>query len=159
MGYSVNIDYDNVTIGFKRTIDCVTEEPYKEQPSKYPFSDIHTSNDVTDIGDSDYKTLIKLIPRVISVLKEMQRSEDFISVLESIAPKKLQGNIALHLLLDVGQFLRQDTVHSMRYSETTKEFWTLVHKMFKGKAVRFFTGEKGEGTKTEVGMLCIPPIL
>ena len=61
---------------------------------------------------------------VIRVMKEIGRTEDFIGALTNIANGKLRGNIALHLLLDVGQFLRQETLHSMRYSNISKDFWT-----------------------------------
>ena len=49
----------------------------------------------------------------IKVLDEVDRTEDVIGVLKNIANGKLKGNIALHCLLGVGQFLRQSTVYSL----------------------------------------------
>ena len=72
--------------------------------------------------------------------------------MRNIAAKEITGNIALHLLLDVGQFLRQQTVHAFRYKEVTKDFWTLVQKLFNGKGVRFFSGSKGAGVSSDSGI-------
>ena len=42
-----------------------------------------------------------MIPSVIAALKEINREEDFVCVLNSIASGKLTGNIALHLSSDI----------------------------------------------------------
>ena len=43
MGYKINTDYENVSIGFKGTVAFVTEEPYKEQPHKYILAYFRTN--------------------------------------------------------------------------------------------------------------------
>ena len=60
----------------------------------------------------------------------MDHADDFISVLNSLS-KIIEHNIAHHLLLDVGEFLRQIyyiTVTTMRYDQTSKYFWLLVNQ-------------------------------
>ena len=71
--------------------------------------------------------------------------DDFYNLLAAIADGYLEDNIALHLMLDIGQFYSYDSIHSMRYSETSLTFWATVQKNFKGKCVNFFRGHKGEG--------------
>ena len=62
---------------------------------------------------------------VLEVLRNMDHADDFISVLNSLS-KIIEHNITHHLLLDVGQFLRQISVTTMRYDQTSKYFWLLV---------------------------------
>ena len=87
--------------------------------------------------------------KVIDILNELKltntRACDFISVLNGIINGDLNGNISVPLLLDVGHFIRQGSVHSVRYSDTTKTFWTLVQTLFMGRGIRFYKGLKGDG--------------
>ena len=57
------------------------------------------------------------------------------------------NNIALNLLLDLRQYLNQQSSTQMRYSQTSLDFWLVVKKLFKGKGVRFFTGCKTHAVK------------
>ena len=80
---------------------------------------------------------------MLKFLGEEGRRVDLITIIESIVSGKLSiKNIALNLLLDLGQYLNQTSSGLMRYSKTTLDFWTIVQKLFKGKGIRFFTGEK-----------------
>ena len=58
----------------------------------------------------------------MTALESMGRAEDFGAVLKVIVSGNLLDNVALHLLLDVGTLLKQSTSHSMRYSQTSKNF-------------------------------------
>ena len=78
-------------------------------------------------------------------MHDNNRLDDFYNLLVAIADGYLEDNIALHLILDIGQFYSYDSIHSMRYSETSLTFWATVQKNFKGKCVNFFRGHKGEG--------------
>ena len=69
----------------------------------------------------------------MTALEFMGRADDFGAVLKAIVSGDLLDNIALHLLLDVGTFLKQSTCHRMRYSQTSKDFWLAVSKLFKGR--------------------------
>ena len=70
------------------------------------------------------------------------------SVIKCLASGKLSmNNIALNLLLDLGQYLNQQSSTQMRYSQTSLDFWVVVQKHFKGKEVRFFTGCKTHAVK------------
>ena len=93
--------------------------------------------------ESDMQKLEKILPDVVHSLNDMGQADDFSSVLQAIAKGKIQNNIALHLLLDVGQLLRQDTPHSMRYNQTSLDFWTLLMKVVHGKGMRLLEGENG----------------
>ena len=55
----------------------------------------------------------------MTALESMGRANDFGAVLKAIVSGNLLDNVALHLLLDVGTFLKQSTCHSMRYSQTS----------------------------------------
>ena len=67
----------------------------------------------------------------MTALESMGRANDFGAVLKASVSGNLLDNMALHLLLDVGTFLKQSTCHSMRYSQTSKDFWLAVSKIFK----------------------------
>ena len=156
-GKTVVINYDTLCVQFKRGCDIESDSKNPKRSrdipnvltisSTPPDSELHVPDSDLPVPDSEIIELNKLLPDVISALKEMGREQDFVSVLRNIADRKITRNVALHLLLDVGQFLRQETVHGMRYSEVTKDFWTLVQKMFKGKGVRFFLGIKRNWSK------------
>ena len=78
---------------------------------------------------------------MIEKFKEIDRQEDFISILEAIVEGRLSmENICLHLLLDIGQKLGTEHSASVRYSKTTIDFWLIVQNLFQGKATRFFRG-------------------
>ena len=58
------------------------------------------------------------LKNMFMVLRDRGRVEDFISVMQSLSNGALPpSNISLNLLLDVGRFLGQETVNSMRYTE------------------------------------------
>ena len=145
MGYKVILDFENVTIRMKRGTEASLVADSISAPK--PHSD-EPSTDESSTMDS----ITGLIPGVIEILKRLGKVDDFISVLKSIADGTLDVNIAMHLLLDVGGFLRQQTVYSMRYHDVTREFWTLVLKLFRGKGIRFFPGLKGEGQDPKSGL-------
>ncbi len=53
--------------------------------------------------------------KVLAVMDKINRRADFLSIVDSLVDGRLSPeSIALHLLLDVGQLLRQSTVYSMR---------------------------------------------
>ena len=96
-----------------------------------------------DALDNVEKRLHELIPDVVKALKDTNRCEDVVSVLQSIASGKLGvTNISLNLLLDLGQYLNQSSSTQMRYSKATLDCWVIVQTLFKGKGIRFFSGSK-----------------
>ncbi|CAG2234370.1 unnamed protein product [Mytilus edulis] len=132
-GIKPNINSENMKITFKRTSLVVNPEPkYKDESVQTPEEDIYA-----------------LLPDVIESLKSMNRLEDFKSTLIAIVNGHLFNNIAFHLLLDVGNFFSQSTIHNTRYSEETILFWLTIQKLFKGKDIIFFRGYKGQGLSSE----------
>lgn len=91
--------------------------------------------------DDHMEQLAKIVPDVVNVLNDLGRSDDFGSVLKAIGNGQIKDNIALHLLLDIGQYLRHDSSKHMRYSKTTIDFWTLVQKIIHGKGMRILEGD------------------
>ena len=94
--------------------------------------------------------------RAMEAVKQTGRGQDFVSVLTALANGTLEPeNIVVHCLLDIGNFLSAESLRNVRYNTTTLDFWSLVYKMFRGKATRFFRGtmsasnDKTEG-KTEL---------
>ena len=80
------------------------------------------------VGPSEFS---HLLPEKMTALESMGRANDFGAVLKDIVSGNLPENIALHLLLDVGTFLKEITCHSMRYSQTSKDFRLAVSTFFK----------------------------
>ena len=79
---------------------------------------------------SSYSEFRHLLPKVMTVLESMNRAGVFGAVLKAIVFDNVLDNIALHLLLAVGTFLKQSTCHGMRYRQTSKHFWLAVSKLF-----------------------------
>ena len=131
-GDKLTINTTKVILQFKRTSkDLVVDESYTREDTE----------ENTDKGnDEDMEDKFRqLLPEVIDFLKETDRSDDFVSVLECILNGKINvRNIALNLLLDLGQYLNQSSSGQMRYSQTSLDFWLIIKKMFKGKGIRFF---------------------
>ena len=83
-------------------------------------------------------TLADLLPRVLMVLKETNRENDFVSVIKCLASGKLSmNNIALNILLDLGQYLNQQSSTQMHYSPTSLDFWVVVQKLSTVKEFAF----------------------
>ena len=75
-------------------------------------------------------------------MKNIGRLDDSKSVLKAIDKGILNSSIALHLILDIGNFYEHTSVFNIRYNEETLTFWTTVKKLFKGKGINFFRGYK-----------------
>ena len=133
-GDKLTINTTKVILQFKRTSkDLVVDESDTREDTE----------ENTDKGnDEDMEDKFRqLLPEVIDFLKETDRSDDFVSVLECILNGKINvRNIALNLLLDLGQYLNQSSSGQMRYSQTSLDFWLIIKKMFKGKGIQFFSG-------------------
>jgi hypothetical protein len=54
-------------------------------------------------------------------------------IINCISSNTITENIALNLILDVGQFYRQSTISNMRYRDESIAFWATVQKLFKRK--------------------------
>ena len=76
-------------------------------------------------------------------MHDNNRLDDFYNLLAAIADGYLEDNIALHLMLDIGQFYSYDSIHSMRYSETSLTFWATVQKKFQRKMCQFLPWAQG----------------
>ena len=77
--------------------------------------------------------IYRVLPSVIDALEKMGRLEYFVSLLNCISSNTITENIALNLILDVGQFYRQSTISNMRYRDESIAFWATVQKLFKRK--------------------------
>jgi len=141
-GLVSTVDFLNSRVTVKKRPQIVCdEESYKKVKTDMPSDLSLKCGPVQE--ESDMQKLEKILPDVVHTLNNMGRADDFGSVLQAIANGKIQNNIALHLLLDVGQFLRQDTPQSMRYNQTSLDFWTLMMKVVHGKGMRLLEGENG----------------
>ena len=77
--------------------------------------------------------IYRVLPSVIDALEKMGCLEYFVSLLNCISSNTITENIALNLILDVGQFYRQSTISNMRYRDESIAFWATVQKLFKRK--------------------------
>ena len=72
-------------------------------------------------------------------LKSIGRDDDFICVMKSVISGRLPlTNIALHLLLDVGQLMRDG--RGIGYNPVTKQFWLAIYILLKARGTRLFRG-------------------
>ncbi len=115
----------------------------------------HDTDDIDfdhEINDVKTEELKKTVTNVLRVISETGRGGDFISVLKAIECGTLPvENLGLQLFLDIGKFLQAPTINRVRYSKVSLDFWTLVHKMFKGKATRLFRGIMTQDAGSEAG--------
>ena len=153
-GYQPVLDCERMTLKLLKTRECLqmdimdTADDVTSREKSRALGNKEDGFGTTECPteDDDLSKLWNILPDVINLLKSIGRSEDFISVLSSLADKTLSiQNISLHLLLDIGQFLKQNTIFNMRYHKTSLDFWVIVQKLFKGKGVRFFRGLKASG--------------
>ena len=104
-------------------------------------TDMTPRNQDTDGDGFDGERFGNVMTKAYNVIKETGRGNDFLSLITEISNGQLEPHhIALHLLLDVGNFLPNETVYNMRYTDVTLDFWSCVYRLFKGKATRFFRG-------------------
>lgn len=69
--------------------------------------------------------------RAYDAIKQTGRGEDFVSLMKAISNGTLNPkHIAMHLLLDIGNFLSAETIRNVRYSDVTLDFWAVVYRMF-----------------------------
>ncbi len=104
--------------------------------------------------EADDSNTITVFKNALEIVKSNGRGSDFMSVLMALADGTLDPkNIALHLLLDIGSILSEKSLSSVRYNKTTMDFWTLVYRMFKGKATRFFRGSMSADLDSSTGIV------
>ena len=93
-----------------------------------------------DVGiDTDHNFLYGLTPGVLKSTCEMNRLDDFISLKQAICNGKLQNIIALHLLLDIGQFHSLTNIRQMKYRNDSINFG-LTLKIIQRTRSYFFQG-------------------
>ena len=101
-------------------IDIKTKRITLKRPITTPVAERCNS----DVGiDTDHNFLYGLIPGVLEGTCEMNRLDDFIFLKQAICNGKLQNIIALHLLLDIGQFYSLTNIRQMKYSNDSINFW------------------------------------
>ena len=72
--------------------------------------------------DTDHTFLYGLIPGILESTCEMNRLDDFISLKQAVCNGQLQNIIALHILLDIGQFYSFTKKRQMKYSNDSINF-------------------------------------
>ena len=136
MKRKVYIDMDRQRVSVKRPADSPEKESGKNEQSM----------------ETENEEAYRVLPDVINKLNEMDRLDDFISVLKHIATGHLDTNIAFHLLLDVGRFYGCNVISDLRYDKITMEYWVTHWRLLKGKGINFHRGSKGEGLGTGHGI-------
>ena len=112
-GYISNVNGEELNISFNRKL--------KVKPDCCEFQ---TDTIPTDKWtQTDLSELYSILPDIINLLKEMQRYDDFVTVMKCIRERILTENIAFHLLLDTGNFYSKNSINTVRYSNETLEFW------------------------------------
>ena len=149
--------------GFKWVVDIETKsvryKRAKKDPNIVDDQDIDeaTHHEQTLQNDTSCDDDVKnLAVNVIRIISETGRGGDFLSALKAIQSGVLPvENIALQLFLDIGQFLSVQTVNHVRYSQVGIDFWTVVRKLFKGKATRLFRGFMAQESESSPGVYAL----
>jgi hypothetical protein len=128
-GFTFNINTETSRITFRRKHDDLNQ---------YNSLDGHLNDKIhhkaTQTENAD---IYSLLSDGLESLHEMNRYDDFVSVLKCICEGIMTDNIAFQLLMDVGK--------NTWYTDQTLAFWVTVKKLFKGKGINFFRGLKGQG--------------
>lgn len=157
-GCIFQVDLEQKKLRFKRPPAVEETSPAKRQAIEksvaVPVDDAQTEkNDMPSPGPSGihpaelrFQAIEKIqnsLPEVMALFSGTEgRVEDFASVFQSLADGSLDAdNTSLSLLLDVGRYLRQGCASNMRYPKESIDFWTVVYKIFKAKAIRFFSSQ------------------
>ena len=140
-GYKYVIDLETKIVRFKRVRTDSKDEDHVTDASGDSAGGHHWTLANPDCEDD----IRDVASKVLEIILETGRGKDFVSVLKCISTGALPvENIALQLFLDIGQFLSVQTVNQLRYSQAGIDFWTVVRKLFKEKAInRFFRGFDG----------------
>ena len=142
------VDFETLQIRHKRPIDAVEEENTECRPEEHPEMTLDKPILEENAADSS----CEVFRNALEVIESHGRGDDFKSLLIALADGTLDPtNIALHLLLDIGNVLSKACLTEVRYNKTTLDFWSLVHKLFKRKATRFFRGPMSSELETRAG--------
>jgi hypothetical protein len=146
-GYKSIFDIEKSQIRFKRPLESTSNvdgeiEVDETDDKEVTYEKQSSQRENLSEDHQDRKKNEEIFLAAIEVIKQSGRDQDFLTVLESLASGALDPqNIALQLFLDIGAFLTVETVNQVRYSNLTLNFWTLVKKLFHGKATSFFRGK------------------
>lgn len=118
-GEKIEIDMHTIQIRFKR--QRTTHELQQQISDKIDNAsnaDCDTQDNTDcDLKETDFSKVAEIMPVVLAKLNSIGRVGDFVAILELLATGKLNPqNMALHLLLDVGKYLKTESVCEMRYS-------------------------------------------
>ena len=91
-------------------------------------------------------TNMALITTLVDVLFKYGCLEDFIKLVEHLAEGSLAcTNIAFLLCLDRAKLQSCISTTTMHFCKETKQFWEVVYRICKGKALHLFSGSKHRG--------------
>ena len=122
------IDVTNACIRFKRVATTDVTEGSGEIHVMEQTDKSQGNEDSVDDTD-DGEPLANVMKKAYDVIKETGRGNDFVSLITAISNGTLEPHhIALHLLLDIGNFLSHETVYNMRYTDATMDFWSKDRK-------------------------------
>ena len=93
--------------------------------------------------DDTFAELVKILPTVLSSLKDSGKLEEYILYNKLVAEKRFPlDNIAFLLFNDVVRWFGSEHSTQFRYSEECKLFWNTGFKLFRGRFLRFMGGPK-----------------
>lgn len=141
-GKQCTVDLDAAKIYFQEFPGNInTSEPDESKPENMQNDTIIEKSKADEKECTRDDTLQELFGKTNKLFEETGRGDDFKAVLRALSNGTLNPqNIAVHLLLDIGNLLSSSSFKNVRYSDTTLDFWAVVYKMFRGKATRFFRG-------------------
>ena len=93
------------------------------------------------------QTLNELIPSLKQKLIQLGRVDAFVNNVRALISGKLDASIVSHLWFDIGDFLSHCSVHAVRHSQISMDFWVLGDTLLGGQFTRLFRGIHGRGVE------------
>lgn len=126
-GKQCTVDLDAAKIYFQEfTGNINTSEPDESKPENMQNDTIIEKSKADEKECTRDDTLQELFEKTNKLFEETGRGDDFKAVLRAFSNGTLNPqNIAVHLLLDIGNLLSSSSFKNVRYSDTTLDFYIL----------------------------------
>ena len=144
---SVNVKYTDSSMSSK-----YWESPQFSETNSDSNTTNHTEQDGPDNEDRRKSFKLRcidelksknLLNNLVDKLYNARHLKDFMLLIRHLAYGGLpMDNIVFLLMLERAKFQGCRTTTAMRYSKVTKLFWSIVYRLCKSSALKFFSGEK-----------------
>ena len=139
-GYAIHLDFDTPRVTCKRPLDTSISDSNKS-------SNVENNQNSDDSQVDDY--YYNFFHQCIKQMELINRKEDFLSLIKTVASGDLNYNVGWHFSLDLGRFHGLSDIRKMEFENLTLDFWVAFKQVNKTKGLNFSRGYKGEGMGRE----------